>query len=128
MRRNRECTRIDARTRERIIQDFQSGASRGDLSRIYCIRKSAVAALLDDAGVSNSGINRLIDRQQGSCIQCGSTEHLTRDHIRPLSKGGNDNPRNIQIMCRPCNNRKADYWDGRSGWPPPARVHKKQVR
>lgn len=41
---------------------------------------------------------------------------LTVDHIRPKSKGGH--PRalfNLQLMCWPCNNDKADSWDGVSG-------------
>jgi len=33
---------------------------------------------------------------------------MTIDHVQPLSKGGKDHIKNIQPMCYPCNQIKAD--------------------
>ncbi len=33
---------------------------------------------------------------------------LEIDHIKPLSKGGEDNVNNKQALCQKCNNKKSD--------------------
>lgn len=40
------------------------------------------------------------------CQSCGSGVALTVDHIQPRSKGGRDDPANLQTLCRRCNSRK----------------------
>jgi rubrerythrin len=42
------------------------------------------------------------------CIYCGSREHLTKEHILPLSRGGPDHPDNVVWVCRRCNSSKGD--------------------
>jgi 5-methylcytosine-specific restriction endonuclease McrA len=44
------------------------------------------------------------------CWMCGSTELIERDHVKPLSKGGQHLPANIRPACRPCNRSKKDTW------------------
>lgn len=41
-----------------------------------------------------------------ACLHCGAEENLTLDHIHPFSLGGNDEPANLQTLCRSCNSRK----------------------
>ncbi len=54
---------------------------------------------------------RRIKKEQGNkCAYCGvsfrnSKAHV--DHIIPLSRGGTNYPRNIQILCNRCNLRKS---------------------
>ena len=47
------------------------------------------------------------------CPYCSETmdriRSPSRDHVHPRSKGGSDHPSNILIVCKFCNNDKADY-------------------
>lgn len=42
------------------------------------------------------------------CVCCGSEDNLTFDHIKPRARGGKDELKNGQILCKRCNNWKAD--------------------
>ena len=46
-------------------------------------------------------------REQGRCVTCDSTEKLEFDHIIPISKGGSNTERNIQLLCETCNREKS---------------------
>jgi HNH endonuclease len=47
-------------------------------------------------------------RDRGRCAQCGSVHNLEFDHIVPVSRGGANTTRNIQLLCEPCNRRKSN--------------------
>lgn len=51
---------------------------------------------------------RIYERDGHRCVECGTSERLTLDHIIPRSKGGTDSDDNLQTMCEPCNWAKAD--------------------
>lgn len=46
------------------------------------------------------------DRDGHRCLRCGSTEHLSLDHIVPWSRCGPDTVGNLQTLCRSCNSKK----------------------
>ncbi|MEE8262387.1 MAG: HNH endonuclease [Gammaproteobacteria bacterium] len=44
-------------------------------------------------------------------MYCGgefSQQHLTRDHLMPMSRGGKDRWSNVVATCRSCNTRKGN--------------------
>lgn len=45
-------------------------------------------------------------RDQGRCVECGSNNKLEYDHLIPVSKGGSNTERNIQLLCEKCNRSK----------------------
>ena len=45
-------------------------------------------------------------RDRGKCVVCGSKKRLEFDHIIPLSLGGSNTERNIQLLCESCNRTK----------------------
>lgn len=50
----------------------------------------------------------LITRDGAVCSDCPASLDLTIDHIRPLSRGGTNDPTNLRLLCRSCNSRKGD--------------------
>jgi HNH endonuclease len=45
-------------------------------------------------------------RDQGRCVDCQSRVRLEFDHIIPVSRGGANTGRNIELRCETCNRRK----------------------
>jgi 5-methylcytosine-specific restriction endonuclease McrA len=62
----------------------------------------------------------LFRRDRYTCLYCGY-EHreslLTRDHVKPLSRGGRDHWRNVVTACRRCNTRKGNRSPEQAGMP-----------
>lgn len=66
---------------------------------------------------------QILDRDNWNCQSCGIEVHDRSngdwntpdkahiDHIVPISKGGNSEPSNLQVLCRTCNLSKRDKLD-----------------
>lgn len=67
--------------------------------------------------LSNSA---LFARDAHLCLYCGGRfgrPSLTRDHVKPLSKGGLDTWENVVSACFQCNSRKSDRTPQQAGMP-----------
>lgn len=55
-------------------------------------------------------VNRreVMRRDNHTCQYCGSTRHLTIDHVMPRSRGGTHTWDNVVAACETCNARKGD--------------------
>ena len=47
-------------------------------------------------------------RDNNSCQYCGSTRHLTIDHVVPKCRGGGDTWENLVVACSSCNTKKGN--------------------
>lgn len=50
--------------------------------------------------------NEVWRRDEACCVDCGSRERLEFDHIIPVSRGGSNTARNIELRCERCNGQK----------------------
>jgi 5-methylcytosine-specific restriction endonuclease McrA len=56
--------------------------------------------------VSGSQRKRIIQRDGGRCIICGSTQSLEVDHSRALMNGGDNSASNLATLCHECHVEK----------------------
>lgn len=50
--------------------------------------------------------NYVFERDGYVCRNCGKTETLVLDHVKPLRAGGTNHPNNLQCLCHSCNSKK----------------------
>ena len=94
--RNAEiCRAATQRWRDRNPDKATAGSRR----RAEMVRRA-------EGTFTQADIKRITIAQKGKCAICRRKKELTIDHIKPLSKGGTNWPRNIQMLCRPCNSSK----------------------
>jgi 5-methylcytosine-specific restriction endonuclease McrA len=62
-----------------------------------------------EAKLTQEDWNTLLEAFENKCFICRREEpeiKLTKDHILPISKGGDDSFENIMVICNFCNSRK----------------------
>jgi 5-methylcytosine-specific restriction endonuclease McrA len=88
--------------------------SRRKASRSYERARAAKCVVAD---FTRAQWRELLAEHDRRCAYCGvQTSYLTRDHIVPLSRGGQHTKSNIVPACYTCNvskgNRLLSEWDG----------------
>lgn len=56
--------------------------------------------------------DRVLKKYKHKCKECGSTEKLEIDHIIPFSIGGTTEKSNLQVLCKVCNIKKRNKYNG----------------
>lgn len=81
---------IDAEEQRMIAPEVGYAAALGSVSRVIPVE-----------------VRREVWRRDlGRCTVCGSRERLEFDHVIPVSMGGSNTVRNIQLLCESCNRSK----------------------
>ena len=92
---------VSARTGFRTVLEVNS--------IVATVGRTPGMAELRDSYVPPLNNKTLFRRDANLCMYCGErfmSRDLTRDHVTPLSKGGNDAWTNVVTACRRCNNHK----------------------
>jgi hypothetical protein len=90
-----------------IIAALDRGAEITELDSTYIIPQ-AVAMSYDylSGKIPQKVKDEVWTRDRGKCAGCGSNMKLEFDHIIPISKGGSNTYRNLQLLCEKCNRKK----------------------
>ena len=102
------CPRCENDPVLRREREYKREARRSQLARVRAWRLGIKGKYYP------SDVRRLRRRQKGQCAYCG--RELTRDiervdHIIPISRGGDNTYKNIQLLCEPCNRAKGAKTD-----------------
>lgn len=87
-----------------------SGRSRCDAHRVKAPPKVLPKGHVHLNPARWKALSKRARRMQPWCLDCGTTEDLTTDHVIPVSEAPElaYKPANIAVRCRPCNSRRGD--------------------
>lgn len=103
-----------------IMGDGYGGGVRAEIEQAFTnaglpsgpTRDPANSSAPKRAKIPASVRRSIFERDEYRCRHCGGYIDLSLDHIVPWSKGGSDEPDNLQTLCRSCNSRKRDRFEG----------------
>ena len=99
--------------REKVNRQSRSWCRRNPDKRRATIERRRSREKGADGEFDARDIKRLRKSQKNTCVYCGLNPHCHGalftyqvDHIIPLSRGGTNNPSNLQLLCPHCNQSK----------------------
>lgn len=95
--------------KEQRIKQIQEWRDKNpEKIKIYTAKKNNNRRAASSGKISQERVAFLLEAQRGKCANCKEKlmgrYHV--DHIRPLSRGGENADSNIEILCPSCNQRK----------------------
>lgn len=92
----------------RALIEEQANKKRVKIARAKAVEAMAAGNVAEPA---RKAIPREVkvavwQRDGGRCVECGSKQNLEFDHVIPVSMGGSNTERNLQLLCEPCNREK----------------------
>lgn len=77
--------------------------------RRACDARRRARKLGSDGSYTAQDVEVLLVLQRWRCVDCGASLRggYQIDHIEPLARGGSNEKTNVQLLCRPCNQRKS---------------------
>jgi Holliday junction DNA helicase RuvB len=115
--RSADGTPLDVLNRLRHVRDYsQVKGSTNRITAEFAAEALSLLASSEEAtefaqgrqGIPSEVRREVWRRDGGKCVRCGSRENLEYDHIIPVSKGGSNTARNIELLCENCNRAKSD--------------------
>lgn len=103
------------KNRDRIIRRQSEYVARNRERSAATKRNYEARKLKAEGSHSGADVLKLWHFQRGECARCGTRfgkgpadagYHV--DHVTPLNRGGNNWPRNLQLLCPTCNCSKQD--------------------
>ena len=114
--RTADGTPLDVFNRLRHVRDYAH--AKGDGKITVEVAETALKMLSSSDEPEDTRANRdaipseirreVWRRDEGKCVKCGSRNNLEYDHIIPVSRGGSNTARNIELLCEACNRAKSD--------------------
>lgn len=125
-------TIVPARRAVRLVLDRKAEVLESDPARAFRSERSRIPVPLVIRLVRYVHVPRRFRRQVTNtflfardgykCQYCGThradlrgRRFLTRDHVRPISRGGDNSWQNVVTACSSCNHRKADRLPSEAG-------------
>jgi len=111
IRREEEKIRREEEEKELIKREILENERKRQLRRqikIELLERGDVAQSQKRMSIPQDVQDLVWNRDGGKCVLCGSQENLEFDHIIPVSKGGANTYRNLQLLCQNCNRSKSD--------------------
>ena len=98
----------------RRVRDYSQVKYNGHISiaaanealQMFAETKKASESALGRDAIPSALRREVWRRDGGKCVKCGSRENLEYDHIIPISRGGSNTARNIELLCEGCNRSK----------------------
>lgn len=110
-RRSNAKPEVSARNVARARRWAEANPEKANAASLTSSRNRRARKRGADEQHTPADIAEILRRQKYRCAYCGtsvrkiSNRHV--DHIMPLSKGGSNGKGNLQVLCPPCNLRKA---------------------
>lgn len=93
---------------KQVGKAIEKGANISELDTAKYPKEFKESNIEDEKEVWRQIKEQVWNRDHGRCQECGSDELLDLDHLIPLSKGGSNTYRNIQLICEPCKKTKSE--------------------
>ena len=81
-------------------------ASHPDVRRVLEANRRAREQMASGSGISQKQWLEVLRGALGLCAYCNERKRLSRDHIVPLSRGGEHDITNVAVACKSCNSSK----------------------
>jgi len=91
---------------ELSLNEFLTPLGQEEISNIITVSNIAKSNGYGSRYITDKIKLEVTNRDKGTCQHCGSQKNLEFDHIIAVSKGGNSNIDNVQLLCRSCNRQK----------------------